>query len=292
MNKEQIFTNPDEINKLPSNDESQAITITPDEILDYFTNNKTEEITPKEKTVYGAIKDPEGKDTINLTVPREEWIAAGLDEEVIQKEINATDPAKSVPIPDLMDTTISNAYVNNLLHSPVTASAQEKLLYDLTKVTIDDTEKEWYLRCVLENEQFDLYVTIGNKHKIGFKCKSKTIETQNLITLLADNYINERDETDNSKYKHNTFESGMYILKLNAMFCLDGEGDENGCKKPSMFIPIPLDAPFETQKELVQQNIAIIDKLSFAKWNAMLNIIRIFEQKEVLLGAEMISGGF
>lgn len=275
----------DDINTLPKENSPQEIEITPQEVLDYFTNNTKANAQKLNQKVVSANGD------VELKISHEEWKASGLDDSELNKTLESLDPAVTAPVPEISDITMSNAYTQELLQSSVTTEAQVKLLYDLSKVTITDSEKEHYLRSVLNNEQLELYVTVGNKHKIGFNCVSKTIEIQNLITTLANIYINERDENDNTKYKHNTYESGLYLLKLNAMFCLQGEGDTD-CKKPSMFIPIPLDISFERQQELVQQNIAIIDKLPFAKWNAMLNIMRIFEQKEVLLGAELISGDF
>jgi hypothetical protein len=105
-------------------------------------------------------------------------------------------------------------------------------------------------------------------------------------------YINEKDSPTDKDYKHNTFECGMYMLKLNAIFCIKGQTDSYSSKNTSIFSDIPLEASFEDQQTLVKQNIEIIDKMSFAKWNIILNAMRIFEQKEVLLGANLVSGDF
>ena len=295
MIKETIFNNMEDINTLPTSNPEQEIEITPQEVLDFFTNNTEEDkkAQKEQQTIKGKTRIVNEDGDVELTIPREAWKNAGLDEELQQVQDSATNPASSAPIPEIFDPTVENKYTNELLHSSVTKQTQDRMLYDLSKVTITDDEKEYYLRTVLDgNEPLDLYVTVGNRRKIGFQCISKTIEVQNLIGKLADIYINEKDPNDKTQYLHTTFEGGMYLLKLNAMFCLKGEGDEDGVKKPALFKEIPLDIPFSEQQAIVEENIQIINKLSFAKWNAMLNILRIFEQKEVLLGAELISGDF
>lgn len=296
MTKEKIFKNMEsEITSQKDYQESTDIDVTPQEVMDYFTNNTTTYNTTREnkqETQQGKVRVLNDKGDIELKIPRKEWIQAGLDEETLKSQESATNPTETAPIPEIVDPLITNGYTQELLHSSVMSSTQNRMLYDLSKVTITDDEKEYYLRVVLENEPLELYITVGNKNKIGFNCKSKTIAIQNLITKLADVYITERDPNDKTQYKHSTFESGMYLLKLNAMFCLGGEGDEDGVKKPGLFKEIPLDLPFVEQQVIVEENNKIIDGLSFAKWNAIINILRIFEQKEALLGAELISGDF
>ena len=291
MNKEQIFTNMKDIQNLPNSNPEQEIDITPQEVLDYFTNNSEQDKAnaAKKQNTSKIIND---KGDVELTISREEWKAAGLDEATEQKAAEIANPAASAPIPEIYDPTITNSYTNELFYSKITATTQEKMLYDLSKVTIDDDEKEYYLRTVLENEPLELFVTIGEKARIGFMCRSKTIEIQNLITALADSYITTRDSNSPETYKHNTFECGMYMLKLNAMFCIQSQRDIYNANNTKIFVDVPIDASFEEQQILVKQNIEIIDKMSFAKWNLILNAMRIFEQKEVLLGANLVSGDF
>lgn len=294
MIKETIFK---EENNITTN--TQEIEVTPQEVLDYFTNNSstpsiegTEDVTKEDTSEKGKAKVINDKGDVELTISRDVWKKAGLDDLDQKKQEEIVDPASTAPVPEISDPLLNNDYTQELLHSSVMSTTQNKMLYDLSNVTITDDEKEYYLRTVLENEPLHLYVTVGNKHKIGFDCRSKTIAVQNLITKLADAYITERDPNDKTQYKHSTFESGIYLLKLNAMFCLGGEGDEDGVKKPGLFKAIPLDIPFTEQQAIVEENNKIIDGLAFAKWNAIINILRIFEQKEALLGAELISGDF
>lgn len=283
MNKEQIFTNPKDINELPIDDINQDIEITPQEVLDFFTNNTEEDkkkILEKESKPKPEILNDKGD--VKLTISRKEWKESGLDDISLNEEATNEDPASNVPLPEIDDTLLSNEYTNELLHNTLRNTTQAKMLYDLSKVTINDIEKEQYLRRVLLADQpLRLSICIGDpKLNIRYKCTSKTIEIQNLLQRLIDEYVNERDNEGN--YVHNTFESGMFILKLNAIFCVDIPN----IKK------VPLDITFEEQKEIVKENLNIINSMSFAKWNVILNVMRIFEQKEALLGAELISGDF
>lgn len=283
MNKEKIFTNPKDINELPTDGTNQDIEITPQEVLDFFTNNTEEDkkkILEKESKPKPEILNDKGD--VKLTISREEWKESGLDDISLNEEATNEDPASNVPLPDIDDTLLSNEYTNELLHNTLRNTTQAKMLYDLSKVTINDVEKEQYLRCVLLADQpLKLSIYIGDpKLNIRYNCTSKTIEIQNLLQKIIDDYVNEKDVEGN--YLHNTFESGMFILKLNAIFCVDIPN----IKK------VPLDITFEEQKELVKENLNIINSMSFAKWNVILNVMRIFEQKEALLGAELISGDF
>lgn len=292
MIKETIFTNMEDIEQLPTESVQQDIEITPQEVLDYFSNNQETNTKEEPSTNKGKARVINEEGDVELTISRETWKKAGLDDLEQKQYEEVTDPSSTPPIPTIADELLTNKYTEELLHSKLTSSVQDKMLYDLANVTIDDKEKELYLRSVLENIPLKLYVTVGKNRKIGFNCISKTIALQNLITKLAAIYIDEKDENDTSKYKHSAFESGMYLLKLNAMFCLKEEGDEHGPQKSSLFTPIPENLPFDEQKKIVDQNLEIIDNLSFAKWNAIINIMRIFEHKEVLLGAELVSGDF
>ena len=231
----------------------------PQEVLDYFLNNSSKESK-------NELKNDEDK---GISIPLSELENAGLT------KINDPEADNSSTYKDaaLIPPSIEDELFDTSIYEKNNESDMKRIFTDLSKVTITDNEKETYLRTLLDGTtKFMTYIQFDNS-KISICAASKTIEEQDFIRDMVMEFSKEVDE--NNQPKHTAVEGIEYLLKLNAIIT---------------FIYIfPRE---ETLEATIRLGLEKINKMDKNYWFFLLNALRIFEQKEVLLGELMASGDF
>lgn len=231
----------------------------PQEVLDYFLNNSSKESK-------NDLKNDEDK---GISIPLSELENAGLT------KINDPEADNSSAYKDaaLIPPSIEDELFDTSIYEKSNESDIKRIFTDLSKVTITDNEKENYLRTLLDGTtKFMTYIHFDNS-KISICAASKTIEEQDFIRDMVMEFSKEVDQ--NNQPKHTVVEGIEHLLKLNAIVT---------------FIYIfPRE---ETLEATIKLGLEKINKMDKNYWFFLLNALRIFEQKEVLLGELMASGDF
>lgn len=232
---------------------------TPQEVLDYFLNNSNNAPNP----------EPVKNEAKGISIPLSELEDAGL------AKINNADFNNSPVYKD--DALIPPAVKDELFDASIYDKSNDtdirKIFTDLSKITITDEEKENYLRILLDGtSRFTTTIRFNN---INFHvyAVSKTIEEQDFIRNMAIEFSKEVDS--NNQPKHMVVEGVEYLLKLNVIFTFPGIFEQQN-----------------SFKETVENGLVKISKMNKNYWFILINALRIFEQKEVLLGELMSSGDF
>lgn len=161
--------------------------------------------------------------------------------------------------------------------------APEQLFVDTDKISVDEHEKELYLRSILENKRFQL--TIETKvSKLKVDIQSKLIEEQDYITNYLSNFGLETDE--NGKLLHTTEEYFRLALKLNIIF---------GIKKineTDFFNYGQYESGDIDRDSFVKNALLKLKTLPKALWIILVNTVLVFEQKENLLSKMILNEDF
>lgn len=239
------------------------------EILDYFnehTKDASDAATPASQTSEELSKQEEDKYEVKMT--KEEY-----DRFInLNKIENIKDPA-IVPVKGVEDDPVLEQALSMMRHQ------RKSLLVPLDNIHVTDDEKESYLRCVLDdNAVWSTTITIANR---SFKVKSKTVADQEFIVKQLQDFVAQVKE--DGKATHNEVELATLMLKLNIMVSIENIG----------LLPINTETDnIELLKKNVEENLKKLSKISSACMNIYINVMRIFEEKEQMLGYELISGDF
>lgn len=161
--------------------------------------------------------------------------------------------------------------------------APETMFVDTDKITVDEQEKEMYLRDLLENKRFELKIET-KASKITTVIQSKLIDEQDYITNHLSSFALETDE--NGKLKHTTEEYFRLALKLNIIFGIRRLNDID------FFDSDKYNNNELDRDQFVARALLRLKTMPKALWIILVNSVLVFEQKENLLSKMILNEDF
>ena len=167
-------------------------------------------------------------------------------------------------------------------------------LKNLDEVTITDSEKERYLRCVLENTIFRTSIR-SNKTGIVYKLKSKTMEEQEFISnklrefsleMIDDPYRKDAEGFPLKVLKHTDADFLKFITKINLIFALESINGKDVFQTQDYL------SGDKSIDEFFKDALNYFTNLPDFIWLRLINVMRIFEKKENLLSTFILSEDF
>lgn len=252
---------------------------TAEEILNFINNKNTKGTEEKNKTMNVKLDEEDKRLVKELSSSIEVNDEGSTD----KNNVNEKESVNAINKEEAVERLSSDPTINfEALFGPKT-KASETMFVDTDKITVDEQEKEIYLRSILENKRFELKLET-KASKITTLIQSKLIDEQDYITNYLSKFALETDS--NGKLMHSTEEYFRLALKLNIIFGI------RRLNNIDFFDSDKYNNNELDRDQFVEKALLKLKTMPKALWIILVNSVLVFERKENLLSKMILNEDF